>query len=251
MKGVDGMITRRNNGMFVATLSIVALILAACTSAGDDNTQASGFGQTSTSVPTPDPYKLAMGDPLAPGRYAFDADPDDSPGSYAFDTDHDSYWITMDIPGGWGGNEGSVITKGTPGKAISTWAVSNVYADPCAWEGTLLDPLAGLSVDGLVATLAAQKDRHASKPTDVTLDGFSGTYMEVTTPAGIDLANCDEGQFRSWDGRWTDPGQRDMLWIVDVDGVLLVIDAALDAGTSARDRAENTKIAESTQIDPV
>ncbi len=75
--------------------------------------------------------------------------------------------------------------------------------------------------------------------------------MELRTPAGIDLADCDNGQFRSWGGRWTNPGQRDMLWILDVDGVPLVIDASLDAGTSAQDQAETTKIAESTKIDPV
>jgi hypothetical protein len=230
------MITQRKTGMFAAMLSVMALILAGCTSAGDD-TQAGGSGQTSTSVPTPsDPYEFAIGDPLAPG-------------TYAFTTDLDGSYLTMDIPSGWSGNDGEVITKG--GKGISTWVVSNVYADPCAWKGTLLDPPTGSSVDGLVGALAAQKGRHASKPTDVTLDGFSGTYMELTTPAGIDLARCDEGQFRSWDGRWTDPGQRDMLWIVDVEGVSLVIDAALDAGTSAQDQAENTKVVESTQIHPV
>jgi hypothetical protein len=231
------MVTQRKNSMLVATFTIMALILAACTSARDDTQAAGGSGPTSTSVLTPtDPYELAIGDPLAPGRYAFDT------GLYA-------YSITMDIPRGWGGNEGQVITKGD-GQGIGMWDARNVYADPCAWKGTMIDPPAGSSVDGLVAALAAQKDRHASKPTDVTLDGFSGTYMELTTPAGIHLADCDDGQFRSWNGRWTEPGQRDMLWIVDVDGDPLVIDAALGDGTSAQDRAERTKIVESTQIDP-
>jgi hypothetical protein len=46
------------------------------------------------------------------------------------------------------------------------------------------------------------------------------------------------------------PGQRDLLWIVDVDGVPLVIDAALGAEASAQDRAELIQIAESVRIDP-
>ena len=227
----------------VATLLIAAWVLSACTSAGDD-TPPDGSGQTSTSVPTPSAPPMAVGDPLPPGRYAFT--------SYS-DLD-DSYWITMDVPSGWGGNDGHVIFKG-PGQGISTWVVRNVYADPCAWTGTLLDPPAGSSVDRLVAALAAQKDRHASTPTHVTVDGFTGTYMELTTPAGIDLAGCDGGQFRSWvdsgGSRYTEPGQRDMLWIIDVDGIPLVIDAALGAGTTRRDRAERTRIVESAQIEPL
>ena len=37
------MVTQRKNGMFVATLTIVALILAACSSSGDD-TQSGATG---------------------------------------------------------------------------------------------------------------------------------------------------------------------------------------------------------------
>jgi hypothetical protein len=227
-----------------ATLMIAAGVLSACSSAGD-NAQSGGAGQTSTSVPTPTaPFMSASGH-NPPGRYAF---------TTSSDLD-DSHRITMDVPSGWGGSgDGHVISKG-PGQGISTWVVRNVYADPCAWTGTLLDPPAGSSVDGLVAALAAQKARHASTPTPVTVYGFTGTYMELTTPAGINLADCDGGEFRSWvdwgGARYTEPGQRDMLWILDVDGVPLVIDAALGEGTTRRDRFERTEIVESTQIEPL
>ena len=77
----------------------------------------------------------------------------------------------------------------------------------------------------------------------------------IAAPAGIDLADCDGGEFRSWvdwgGSRYTEPGQRDMLWILDVDGVPLVIDAALGEGTTRRDRAERTEIVESTRIEPL
>jgi hypothetical protein len=113
----------------------------------------------------------------------------------------------------------------------------------------------GSSVDGLVAALASQKGRQASTPTDLTVDGFAGKYMELTVPARIYLAECDGGQFRTWLGtdgreRYLKPGQRDLLWIVDVDGTPLVIDAALGAGTSAQDRAERIQIVNSVRIDP-
>jgi hypothetical protein len=245
MKEVRGMVTRRIAGVHrVVVPFMIAAVLSACSSAGDD-TQLGGAGQTSTSVPTPTAPFMSASEHNPPGRYAF---------TTSSDLD-DSHRITMDVPGGWGGSgDGHVISKG-PGQGISTWVVRNVYADPCAWTGTLLDPPAGSSVDGLVAALAAQKARHASTPTHVTVDGFTGTYMELTTPAGIDLADCDGGEFRSWvdwgGSRYTEPGQRDMLWILDVDGVPLVIDAALGEGTTRRDRAERTEIVESTQIEPL
>jgi hypothetical protein len=228
----------------VAMLSIAVGILSACTSTGDD-IQSAGVGQTSTSVPTPTSPPLAIGDPLAPGRYVFTNTLSD------LDNSHQS---TMDVPSGWAGGDAHVISKG-PGQGISTWVVRNVYADPCAWKRTLLDPPAGSSVDALVAALAAQDERHASTPTHVTLDGYHGTYIELTTPARIKLADCDGGQFRSWvdsgGSRYTEPGQRDMLWILDVDGIPLVIDAALGAESSQHDRAERTKIVESIQIEPL
>jgi len=238
------MVTDRKTGMHraVATLMIAAGALSACSSAADDAPLADS-GQTSPSVATPSATPADMGAvPLVPGRYAF---------TTWSDLDY-THQITMDVPSGWDGSGGNghVIDKG-PGQGISTWGGRNVYADPCAWIGTLLHPPAGSSVGGLVAALAAQKGRHATKPTHVTVDGFTGTYMELTTPAGIDgLAGCDRGQYRSWVGRYTEPGQRDMLWILDVDGsVPLVIDAALGAGSTRQDRAERTQIVESTQIE--
>jgi len=174
-----------------------------------------------------------------------------------FDPDFDaSYRITMDIPDGYRGFERYAVIKLGETQGMSAWVVGNIYADPCHWIGTLLDPPVGSSVDGLVAALATQKGRHASTVTYVTLDGFAGKYMELTVPARINLADCDGGEFRTWldtsleAARWLEPGQRDLLWIVDVDGTPLVIDVSLGAGTSAQDRAERIQIVESIRIDP-
>jgi hypothetical protein len=70
---------------------------------------------------------------------------------------------------------------------------------------------------------------------------------ELTVPARIDLAACHDGQFRTW----IDPTlegaryrQRDLLWIVDVDGSRLVIDAALGPDTTPQDRADRIQMVE-------
>jgi hypothetical protein len=239
--------TRRTAGSYglVATLMVLAgAVVVGCTASTDAQSEDSG----SLGTPIAPSISPLPSGPLEPGIYIFSTlDPD-------FDASHR---ITIDVPDGYEGDAGFLATKlGQRSEAgVSVWAVGNVYADPCDWAGTLLDPAAASSVDGLVAALERQRRLHVSTPTDITVDGLAGTYMERTMPAGIELANCHEGQFRTWlatDGgaRYVKPGQHDLLWIVDVDGVAIAIDAALGAGTSAQDRAELLQIVESVRIDP-
>ncbi len=224
-------LTSRKPIVLVAILMVAAGVLAACSSAGDD-TQSGVSGSSTTSDPSSHVFKT------------FDAN---------FDA---KYRITMNLLDGYSADDPNPVVFGTDGgQGISTWTVRNVYAEPCRWAGTLLDPPIDPSVDGLVAGLTSQKDRHATAPTDVSLSGFTGKYMELTTPARIDLADCDGGEFRSWVDRGgqrnTEPGQRDLLWIVDVGGIRLVIDSALGPDTTPQDRVDRTQMVESIRIEPV
>jgi hypothetical protein len=228
---------------FVATVTVLAAVLAVGCSAGHD-AQPEGSGPIAT--PTAPAIPLLDSGRLESGTYAVSTlDPD-------FDASHR---IRIDLPDGYEGDSGFLVTKlGQRSEAgVSVWAVGNVYADPCDWASTLLDPAAASSVDGVVAALASQQRLRVSTPTDITVDGFPATYMERTVPAGITLATCHKGQFRIWlatDGgaRWVQPGQHDLLWIIDVDDVPVVIDATLGAGTSAQDRAELLQIVKSVSI---
>ena len=246
MKGVHGMVTRRNNRMLFATLSIVALILAACTSSGGD-TQSGATGVPTSSFE-------ATGTPNSPSEkpgpeiHTFSV-----PGDPALDG---SYVITMKLLDGYEGDNGAAVFGSDGGQGLSTWAVGNVFADPCHSNNTLLDPPVDPSVDGLVAGLASQKGHPATTPTDVEVDGYAGKFMEMTVPAGIHVADCDHGEFRTWadpieGNRYLEAGQRDMLWIVDVDGHRLVIDAALGPHTTQQDRTDRIHMVLSIQIDPV
>lgn len=223
------MVTQRMNGMFAATLTIVALILAACTSSGD--------GAVTPVSPSEKPGLeihtfTVLGDPAFNG----------------------SYVITMKLLDGYEGDD--VVFGSDGGQGMSTWAVSNVFANPCHSDNTLLDPPIDPSVDALVAGLASQKGHPATAPTDVEVDGYAGTYMEMTVPGGIDVAGCDHGEFRTWADpsgccRNLEAGQRDLLWIVDVDGHRLVIDAALGPKTTEKDRADRIQMVKSIRIDSV
>lgn len=174
-----------------------------------------------------------------------------------------SHRITIDVPDGYAGigfGVGFNVLK-TPVSAsggdtgVALYDVGYSFADACNWSGTR-SPIS--SADELVAALAGQQGLRPSSPTDVVVSGSSGTFMELTVPAQAKLDRCSNNRMQAWaltgDGsRWiwlNNPGQHDLLWILEVDGLPLVIDAFLAADASAQDRAELLQMVESIQIDP-
>lgn len=114
-----------------------------------------------------------------------------------------------------------------------------VYGDPCQWATSRPDAPA-TTVDELVAALTAQASRDATDPVDVTLDGYAGKSITLHVPEDAVFSDCDRGTFGSWGLPGSDltpmryhqdPGQIDKLWIVDVEGELVVIDIAYYEGT--------------------
>lgn len=237
-----------------AAIGIVAVVVVI--RAGDEGagTKPGGQGTGTNGIPTEQAIPPLSGGALEPGRYVFTSS---DPGLDA------SHRITIEVPDGYVGFEEVAATKaGTNQDAgVITLAISGVYADPCHWKGTLLDGSAVSSNDDAVAALANQKGLRVSTPTGVTVDGFAGTYMERRVPAQI--SDCDGAQtleqqpvykvYRSpgFGDRLLRPGQLQQLWILDVDGVPLVIDASIQTGTSADVRAELLQMVESIQIDPL
>jgi len=104
-----------------------------------------------------------------------------------------------------------------------------VYADPCHWAAAPSNPLIQPSVGDIVAALAAQPMRSATAPTDRyantlgLLSRWPGKAIELTVPRAVNLANCNEGQYRSWGPEnnarsHQGPGQRDLVWAVNIGG---------------------------------
>jgi hypothetical protein len=233
----------------IGLVAVVVVIRAADEGAG---TRPGGQPTDTTEIPTAQPIPPLSGGALETGRYVFTSY---DPGLDA------SHRITIDVADGYAGFEGwAAIKSGTNQTAVSTMAIGDVYADACQWRGALLDRSAISSTDEVVAALASQKGLRVSTPTDVTLDGFAGTYMERKVPARTNLSDCDGGQFRVYldasrgspgGSRYLVPGELQLLWILDVEGVPLVLDASLNPGTSAQIRAELVQMVESVRIDPV
>ena len=179
--------------------------------------------------------------------------PTPSPTSYVI-TNDEGVRVTLAlpndwVPGGWlvqnGRDERAELT------AIQVWAVTgNSYADPCNWNETALDPPLGPRVDDLATALQNQLSRDATT-SDVTLDGYAGKLVKMTVPTDAVFRDCDSGQFRSWDGRYHQgPGQKDDVYIVDVEGFRLVLDVLSYPGSPAADLEKLQQMLDTIQIEP-
>lgn len=88
-----------------------------------------------------------------------------------------------------------------------------------------------------------------SKNTDVALDVYRGKYLEFTRTAGE--IDCGWGGLDGWPASSpTASDEVNRVWILDVAGAPLVIDAFSSPEASETVRAELLQIVESIQIEP-
>lgn len=173
--------------------------------------------------------------------------------------------VTIPAPDWYGAPDDGILVKNDnpdppDGSAMIVWAGVDhlyVYGDPCDWSSTR-PQTPSTTVDEVAAALAAQASRDASAPVDITLDGYAGKAITLHVPDDADFTQCDEGNFGSWSLGTTDlsphryaqgPGQIDEVWVLDVDGLMVVIDWAYYAQTPADDVAELRAIVESATFE--
>jgi hypothetical protein len=235
-------------GLFVT----LAVTLAAC----------GGSEATATSQESPAPLGAGRQE-LEPGTHVLDLVARDESGTGPASLPR----IEMTVPEGWFNFDGWGLGRGNELPfpiAVSFWDVDKVYPTPCDWAAKpMIDP--GPDTDGLAATLAKQPLRSATAPADIVLAGFRGKYLELSVPTDIDFDEarkdqalfppCDEATFQSWTASgWASdryqqrPGQVDQIWILDVDGERLVIDAWYLAEATPEDRAELERVVESIRF---
>ena len=217
-------------------------------------------------APTPTPAAIPIprrDGPLAAGTYA--AHPFLLPeGGYAAcpeltepacdPTEAATVSVTFTVPDGWsvfGGTQNVIWLEdggaaAPDGASILFMRGGWVTVDPCA---DILEHIpVGPTVDDFASALADHPLLDTTTPVDVTLGGYSGKYMDLQTPA--DRSGCDfyvpfePGIYAQG------PGQRWHLWILDVDGIRVVIHADDYAETSPEHQAELRAIVDSIQIEP-
>ena len=179
--------------------------------------------------------------------------------------------ITVTIPAaGWFGDakEGTLgkneNVNGPDGAGLIVFARTNdllvglgdvfVYGDPCHWASTKPgSPVT--TVDEAMTALSAQTSRDASTPVDVTYDGYAGKYITLHVPDDAVFSDCDEGQFRTFvqgddAARYAqDPGQFDLLTVLDVNGQLVIFDVNYYEGTPDSVLDEVAAIMESATLE--
>jgi hypothetical protein len=234
----------------IAAVALVAIVgagaliylTAAPGGPGAPSTPAPTAQASLSSSPSPDPAQsprtLTFRPFVAPGD-----DPRD-----------DTIQVTFDVPRSWERWEDSgafVDTNQPPsGAAVLFFRPNGLFSEPCrpAGDEAAADISVGPLVDDLVTALVDHPSLDVTAPADVTLAGYSGQYLDLTIPD--DISDCDT--YRPLDGHIyaQGPGHRWHMWVLDVDGVRVLVESSDYAGTPPQRLAEVQAILDSLEITP-
>ncbi len=244
---------RRFHPMNAVRIAVAAAAVVVAAVVGINLMPGQGVGVGPSPSPSPSPtISLPAGTlavppadgALTPGRYLI-GDPFPLDVSLTFGEGWTSWSGTT--------SEFAAFYKGSPdppgGYGFGVLIVDNVNADACnQYEGEL-DPPIGPAPDDLAIALANQPMTDSSPITDVSIDGHAGRYVELSMN-GVVEPGCVKGQsLVRWPGRDALLYEQDKIWIVDVDGVRLVIDAFSWPGNPESDHAEVQAIVDSIRIE--
>jgi hypothetical protein len=231
----------------IAKLGLAAAVVVVAALLGFNYLVGSNVGSPGLDNPSPTPTASPVPafsgqGRLPPGRYQ--ADP-------ALPMD-----VTIEVPSGWSAGDSWVLrgpngVEAPNGMAIRFYPVENIYRDPLVPGDGLLDPPVGPSADDLVTALVDHPDWNVTGTDPVTMDGYAGQVVHVTLPEetgeGTEFylfRDPNGGQVYGWDA-----DQIFDIYIVDVAGERLVIDAFHFSGTSESDLEAQQAILESIQIE--
>jgi hypothetical protein len=186
-----------------------------------------------------------------------------NPGIYTLgNLDEAGFNVRFTVPAGWTWN-GRYLSKGDvdqpDGAAIFFFGgpMVQVHTDPCHWVEEQPNSaywLIGRSAVDLMASLVSQPMDSSTTPiirfasSLGMANGWPGMTVELTAPEDLNLGACDGRQYRRWGPEinaqfHVDPGQRDLVWVVEIDGAGtnnappppggLIIDATSFQGTPA------------------
>jgi len=223
---------------------------------------------TSTPAPTPTASPASIPDgPLAAGTYT--TQPFAGSGGLCMGqtgcieagVEDDSIRISITLPDGWTGIEGGAVVPtvesySPPGGAGLLFMRGGwLYSELCAGPGP--DIPTGTTVDEFVTALVDHPDLDVTSPVDVTLGGYSGQYLELRAPAntttdelGPDPGGCN--YYFVWEPGIYAQGPNALwrIWVLDVDGVRMVVRSDSFPGTTPQVQAQLAAIVDSIQIEP-
>lgn len=183
--------------------------------------------------------------------------------------------LTIALPKGWQKASDAMYLKSNgvapDGLSISAWHLLHVNTFPCRWAsqaftgGSPMNTAEGQASalsswwgqdPGLLPYWNSRIAPLASKPLPTTLHGYRAWSVDVLIPSDFDFTQCDGGLLILWDTASGDvryslgAGEVHRLWVVDVGGEIIVIDATLFLSTSSADAARLQAIVDSAVIEP-
>jgi hypothetical protein len=126
----------------------------------------------------------------------------------------------------------------------------HVYGDPCLWS-TTIPATAANTPDEIAEAFSTQPASEPTAPVDVTVGGYAGKALTLTVPMSyhqqpdvsreVEFADCDQGIFGYYgiegglepERNAQGPGQIDELWILDVNGSVVILDGFYSPATPA------------------
>lgn len=175
------------------------------------------------------------------------------------DARDDSMAFTVEFPEGWEylddvGHLTTLVGEGNdpPGGAGFLITRGNwIYSDPCRpgeEEPTAPEIAVGPTVADFVTALDTHPLLGVTTPVDATLAGYSGKYLELQVPA--DISECVRYRPIAGTIYAQGPSHRWRYWVLDVEGIRVVIQAYDYPATSTQRRTELQSIVDSIQITP-
>jgi hypothetical protein len=175
--------------------------------------------------------------------------------------------ITLELPANWTGLEHrrgqALVVKTVDAEPFGTVASTvplginapdRVYANPCRDR----DPAAGAppTLVGILAGLTHAVGFEAGPIEDTTIGGLPAKVFDLRT--SIDVEDCRTFPFSQWSfrdqsgvgiGNQTSSGGHQRLWLLDIDGTVILIDADSGDDSFAEDVEELYRIVESIRFE--
>lgn len=169
-------------------------------------------------------------------------------------TTDDTIRFTFTVPDGWAGAPFRSLwladgTNSPPAGAGMIFLRGGwLHDDPCRTDPSAMEIPVGPTVDDFATALAEHPLLDVTAPIDVTLGGYSGKYVDLQVAS--DISGCDA--YYPWEpGLYAQgPSHQWHLWILDVEGVRVVVQATDYPATSAQHQSELQAIVDSIQITP-
>lgn len=210
-------------------------------------------GADATPEPTPTSLYRSAPDLLPSGAYVIDE---------LFERP-----ISLEVPANWTGlgqGRGKAHIVKTldaqpfgevgPTVLLGIYAIDSVYADPCRDRAPA--PRGPASVVAFVAALTHAVGVQAGRIEDTTVGGRPATVFDLRSTINMD--DCLNQPFSQWSirdergvghGNGTSSGGHQRIWLLDVDGTILLIDADSGDDSVADDVEELYQIVESIRFE--